>query len=597
LVAVGVVAMAVAQEDGDRRGALDIYDPYQIDPDRPTLPEPEIVDEPAPVHVAVGGDLTNGCGALASPCGSITKGLDVAWNSRWYSEIGWVPRTVLISVGDYAEPLRLSLKGTRIQGGWASDFATPHPSLVTTIIAPANTPAIDIAWASSAQVSGVTAVGGAGAPGIKLSGSFNVIIGAPGARTTVIGGAGDHATGLLLDSKSSARIEHASIDSGRAVGVAATAYAIRVVQSSQVRIRDSRLTAQAGQAAAPANPTRASLAGVAGQAGGPACGPNCPGTGGTGGNLAWGQPWDPRLAPGGSGGTGGNYSSAGNWGADSMNRSSGGPGGCGSTTGCLIAAGGGRTWFGSGVGGLGGGGGDHNFQTSDRYSSVPHRIFGTGNGKDGADGSNGAGGGGGGGGSSASASGGGGGGGGSGGQGGGGGTMGNGGGGSFGVYAVNSGVDISYSTIVVSVGGAGSPGGNGGNGGNGGAGGRGGAKSCCEASGGGGGGAGWPGSGGGGGGGGAGGPSIGLFLIGSGGFSERLNTINLPTSPAPGANGGAAGLSGNSAKGGAGGGCALINWRVCGDAGQSSPAGQPGSPGSAGRAGLVARVWNNGAPR
>ncbi len=156
------------------------------------------------------------------------------------------------------------------------------------------------------------------------------------------------------------------------------------------------------------------------------------------------------------------------------------------------------------------------------------------------------------------------------------------GGGSFAVYAYNTTVNVTTSSLTVNLGGGGGAGGTGGSGGQGGNGGTGGSGSGGAggngAGGGGGGGAG-------GGGGGSGGPSIVVLHLGTvGSVTTSGNTNTLPSGhTTPGLTNGVAGGAGGS---GGGVGAAGTGGAT------SATAGAGGTVGTAGQAGMVCNKWD-----
>jgi hypothetical protein len=317
----------------------------------------------------------------------------------------------------------------------------------------------------------------------------------------------------------------------------ASAYGIRAINGSSLRLQRVTVTAGAGAlGAAGANgaPGRPGGAGLPGAKG--ACDSNVKAPGGAGGESVVGRyggkggngkyegdggDGEPGVVgtPGGKGGDehGSEYNiDSGEPGSNGSNGAAGAPGAGGTSTTVLSGIGwrgqGGREGIygapGNGGGGGGAGGGQDGYFV----------INGTGNG------------------------GGGGGGGGEGGRGGGGGLA---GGGSFGIYLLDSSAILEESSIWAGDGGAGGRGGNGGHGGAGGAGGEGFYYCTDEVGFGGDGGRGGNGGPGGGGGGGAGGPSLGIIKLGTA-------TAKLTETKVAFGAGGAAGAGGGGALAGAG---------------------------------------------
>ncbi|HEX5585185.1 hypothetical protein [Gaiella sp.] len=318
----------------------------------------------------------------------------------------------------------------------------------------------------------------------------------------------------------------------RGVASGESAYGVRAVNGSSLRLQRVSLTAgngaagAAGAAGAPGRPGGAGLTGAKG-----ACDSNVKAPGGAGGESVVGRyggkggdgkyegdggDGEPGVVgtPGGKGGDehGSEYNiDSGEAGSNGSNGAAGAPGAGGTSATVLAGVSwrgqGGREGIYGGPGNGGGGGGAGGGQ--DGYFV----INGTGNG------------------------GGGGGGGGEGGRGGGGGLA---GGGSFGIYLLDSSLILEESSIGAGNGGAGGRGGNGGSGGAGGVGGEGFYYCTDEVGFGGRGGRGGNGGPGGGGGGGAGGPSVGILKLGTA-------TAKLTETKVAFGTGGAAGVGGGGA--------------------------------------------------
>lgn len=455
---------------------------------------------------AAGGADSGSCGAIGSPCASISQAvINAAAGSK---------SVVQASSGTYSAGFTLT-NAITVRGGYAAGFASR---------------------------SGASTVNGS----VTASSTSS---GATLSDLTINGSGGANATGVLAQA-STLSLLRVTIDSGTPTGAGSSAYGVRAISGSAVTIVDSTVSSKPGVAgAAGSGAGSAGGAGCNGGGGGNASGPSSPG-GGAGSCGGSG------VANSGYGGNGGNYSGGGQSGGSGGGGASGGGGGCGSTFGCGSGAG-------NGSGGAAGSGGTAGAGGTAAASSATALWVGI-TGSSGGTGALGGGGGGGGGGKSASASGGGGGAGGGGGSAGAGSTgAGSAGGGSFGVYAHNSSMTVTNSTVNSLAGGTGGAGTAGGAGGSGGSGGGGGSKSCCEAGPGGSGGSGGAGGGGGGAGGGAGGPSISVFHSGSG---TLVVTGGSQTRSAAGSggSGGAGGTSANS-----------------------------GATGASGSTGLLLRIWNN----
>ncbi len=452
---------------------------------------------------ATGGADSGSCGAIGSPCASLSQAvLNAAAGSK---------SVVQASSGTYSAGFTLT-DGITLRGGYAPGYGSR---------------------------SGTSTVNGS----VTAS---STSAGATLSDVTINGSGGANATGVLAQS-STLSLLRVTVESGTPTGAGSSAYGVRAIAGSAVTIVDSTVSSKPGVAgAAGSGAGSPGAAGCNGGGGGNASGPSSPG-GGAGSCGGSG------VASSGNGGTGGNYSGGGANGGSGGGGASGGSGGCGSVFGCGSGAGNGSGGA-AGSGGAGGAGG-----TNSATSATA--LWAGLTGGTGSAGALGGGGGGGGGGSSASASGGGGGaGGGGGGAGAGSSGVGGAGGGSFGVYAHNSSLTVTNSTVNSLAGGTGGAGTAGGAGGSGGSGGGGGSKSCCSAGPGGSGGGGGAGGGGGGAGGGAGGPSISVFHTGSGtlAVSGGTQTRSAAGAGGSGGTGGTGGASSNSGGSGSVGSTGLL---------------------------------------
>lgn len=571
-----------------------------------------------------GGNDSAGCGSKSRPC----RQLDVGIAESVSQGKQFVLATETGS-GSYGRVnLRTGMAGQVIggfNGGGVDHYPTGSSSTVAVGSNTAGGAAADYSGiyspstrSGTVNLSKLTVSGGApsGQPnstyaGIELQAASATASNAVTLSGVVVqSGSGLHATGLL-SSGAFVAISGGSIDSGTPTGsvtsggrtAASSAYGIRALGGSDVSISaGASVTAQPGATGAAGSPgTNGTTAGCTGQggsldAGGGACQSTNPktGAGGRGG-------WNNSNRNGGSGTAGTN--------------NSGGPGGAGGSGasggadpwGCF--AGSGQGGDGSpGSGGAGGSSGAKGTKLDVSLTSATGMVWLGGGGTSGSGGGVGAGGGGGGGGGRGVLSavvtgcvnyrgGGGGGGGGAGLNGGGGGGGGSAGGGSFAVYAKDSRVSVSSSTLTA---GAGRDGGQGGAGGKGAGGGQGGAghdrerKAGVSYAGDGGRGGGGGGAGGGGGGaGGQGGPSIAVVQISSLAPGAPAHQVTVTCASgnscmSAGAAGGG-GAAGGIGQGGSGGGAGS------GAGNGTTATGATGAAGLAGDAGVAAptscRLW------
>ncbi len=496
-----------------------------------------------PAHtlfVAPTGDDTNGNGTTSAPFATISKAVSSSTSTF---------NVIAVAAGTYNETVGYSTGATSltIRGGYSGS-----------------------SWLRAAPGTNTVTINGQGSAGPANAQSMVGVFVGPGfnaALQQLTINSGAPATTRNLTPGSAYAV---LVNGGSAGGTATT-------------ITNSVIAASPGQPGLNGTNGTSPLFGCVGSAGTPqststtaACtpGPTNLGTsdGGSGGAGA------PSGANNGAaGGNGGDYTSG--------TPGSGGAGGIFSPITQAIGGQGGAAGA-AGIAGVGG--------ISDPTTGVTNNWSAS-NGTFGGVGGVGVGGGGGGGGysgasSTAGASGGGGGGGGLGGQSGEGGT---GGAGSFAIWAFNTSIAVTGSTLTVALGGTGGHGNTGGTGGKGGSGGAG-AKNNGNGGDSAGGGGGGGGGGSGGTGGGAGGPSVVIVHRGTGSTLTTSVTNNLPTSTTVGLTNGAGGGAGGAGAAGGNGGNSGGTGTGTGGAGTTGATGNTGADGNPGQNGLVCDLWTGG---